>query len=324
MDRGKEEEKKVVKKKFVVKGEGFSFEGFSLKRFLMEFVGSFAIVYFGNWAQIFCDLGKFNLTAVALTVGIVMMIFTWIGNPISGAHYNPVTTLSMIFLKQIGWSTGFIYWVFQLMGGMIAGAIIYIQVPQEMFKSLKRLHGLGLPTPDRRFLGVSIWTEMIATFLLQFTVMALMVDKRAPKDVYAIGIGSMMALGILTIGNISGGGINPARVFGPAVVTGDLSMDILIFIGGPAMGSLIAGFIYREVFIKDKKKKKKVGDTGDEDSDKDDVVEFEDIDEAVTADLAKRDALLDKDGKEVSKEELYKKMFQGKQPLAEKVKTEED
>lgn len=188
-----------------------------------------------------------------MTVGMIYTIFTWIGSHISGAHFNPVTTLSMIFLKKIGWSTGIIYWIFQLLGGMIAGAMIYLQVPPEMFKSLKRLNGLGLPTPDKRYTTESIWTEMIATFFLQFTVMSLHLDKRAPKDVYAIGTGAMMALGILTIGNVSGGGINPARVFGPSIITGDLGNDIFIFIMGPAFGSLLAAFLYKEIFIEKKK-----------------------------------------------------------------------
>lgn len=248
-------------------------EGFNLKRFLMEFAGSFAIVFFGNWAQIFCDLGKSNLVAVALSVGIVVTIFTWIGSNISGAHYNPVTTLSMVFLKKIGWSTAIIYWIFQLLGGMIAGAMIYLQVPPDMFKSLKRLNGLGLPTPDKRFTSESVYTEAVATFFFQFALMSLHLDKRATPDVYAIGIGSMMALGILTIGNISGGGINPARVFGPSVITGDLSADIFIFIGGPAFGSLLAAFLYKEIFIEKKKKKvaqeEEAMDEGSEGSDED-------------------------------------------------------
>ena len=70
------------------------FESFSFKKFLMEFIGSFALVYFGNWAQIFNDIGQSNLTSVALSVGIIVTIFTWIGMDISGAHYNPITTVS--------------------------------------------------------------------------------------------------------------------------------------------------------------------------------------------------------------------------------------
>lgn len=280
--------------KLATTGNNMVFEGFNIKRFLMEFVGSFGIVYFGNWAQIFCDLGQSNLVAVAMTVGFIYTIFTWMGSQISGAHFNPVTTLSMIFLKRIGWSTGIIYWIFQLLGGMIAGAMIYLQVPPEMFKSLKRLNGLGLPTPDKRYTSESVWTEMIATFFFQFAVMSLMLDKRAPKDVYAIGTGSMMALGILTIGNLSGGGINPARVFGPSIITGDLGNDIFIFIVGPVFGSLLAAFLYKEIFIEKKKKNKDDQDISDSDSD-------EEVDDTLAANLILDDAT--EEGEAMSDEE---------------------
>jgi MIP family channel proteins len=314
-DRFKQVNKPVTQKNSI------GFQGFNIKRFLMEFIGSFAIVYFGNWAQIFCDLGKSNLTAVALTVGITMTIFTWIGSHISGAHFNPVTTMSMIFLKRIGWSTGLIYWVFQLLGGMIAGAMIYLQVPPELFKSLKRLNGLGLPTPDKRFTTESIWTEMIATFFFQIAVMSLHLDKRAPKDVYAIGTGAMMTLGILTIGNISGGGINPARVFGPSIITGDLSADIFIFIVGPMLGSLLAAFLYREVFIQ-KKKPRVQDDDGDSDQEIEDDLkkdieddDYEQIEESGAIDVDEQDK--DNGVDKASKSEKLKEMFEGKKPIFE-------
>lgn len=43
----------------------------------------------------------------------------------------------MMTLKTIHWSTGILYWVFQFLGGLVAGAFIYVQVPEEMFASLK-------------------------------------------------------------------------------------------------------------------------------------------------------------------------------------------
>lgn len=315
-------EKDKSKNKVLPPKDTLGFEGFNIKRFLMEFVGSFAIVYFGNWAQIFCDLGKSNLTAVALTVGITMTIFTWIGSHISGAHFNPVTTMSMVFLKKIGWSTAFIYWVFQLLGGMIAGAMIYLQVPPELFKNLKRLNGLGLPTPDKRFTTESIWTEMIATFFFQIAVMSLHLDKRAPKDVYAIGTGAMMTLGILTIGNISGGGINPARVFGPSIITGDLGADIFIFIVGPMLGSLLAAFLYKEVFI-EKKKPKVEDDNGDSDQEIEDDLkndidqeDYDPIEESGVIDADAKEPVLAADDK-TSRADKLKQMFEGKKPIFE-------
>lgn len=222
-------------------------EGFNLKRFLMEFIGTFAIVYFGNWASIFKDLGQGNNVAVALTVGFITTVFTWIGAGISGAHFNPITTMSMIFLKKIGWSTGCIYWVFQILGAIIAGSMIYLQVPPEMLKSLVRNNGLGIPTPDRKYLGEAVWSELMATFFFQLAFIVLLLDKRAPKEVYAIGAGGMMAVGIIISGTVSGGGLNPARVFGPAIITSGLNSDILVHIGGPLAGALIAAFLYKSV-----------------------------------------------------------------------------
>lgn len=238
-----------VQEKVVVNA---ALEGFNIKRFLMEFIGTFAVVYFGNWATIFNDIGQGNNVAVALTVGFITTVFTWIGAGISGAHFNPITTMSMIFLKKIGWSTGCIYWVFQVLGGIIAGSMIYLQVPPEMLKTLMRNNGLGIPTPDRRFVKEAIWSEMMATFFYQFAYIVLLLDKRAPKEVYAIGSGGMMAVGILTIGSVSGGGMNPARVFGPAIITSGLNTDILVYIGGPLAGALIAAFLYKTVYVEKK------------------------------------------------------------------------
>lgn len=70
------------------------FSTFNIQKFLMEFLGSFAIIFFGNWAQIFSDLGSSNQIAVSLVIGLFMTVFTWIGTDVSGAHFNPITTVS--------------------------------------------------------------------------------------------------------------------------------------------------------------------------------------------------------------------------------------
>lgn len=113
------------------------------------------------------------------------------------------------------------------------------------------MNGLGLPRPDQRYLLQSIYAEIVASFFLQFALMSLYLDKRAPKEVNAIGVGGMMALAILTIGNVSGGGMNPARAIGPSIISGNLAFDLLIFVGGPAVGSTIASFFYKEFFLND-------------------------------------------------------------------------
>ena len=79
------------------------FSSFNLQKFLMEFIGSFAIVFFGNWAQIFSDLGLSNQIAVSMTIGLLMAVFTWIGVDVSGAHYNPITTVTIPLTPSSPW-----------------------------------------------------------------------------------------------------------------------------------------------------------------------------------------------------------------------------
>jgi glycerol uptake facilitator-like aquaporin len=94
--------------------------------------------------------------------------------------------------------------------------------------------------------------EITASFFFQFALMSLYLDKRAPKDVNAIGVGGMMALAILTIGPLSGGCMNPARAIGPSIVGGNLTSDFLVFLIGPAIGSTLASFLYKDFFMKEK------------------------------------------------------------------------
>lgn len=93
----KSKEKKTEEDKKKEKDSIFS--AFNLQKFLMEFIGSFAIIYFGNWSQIFSDLGMSNQIAVSIVIGFFMTIFTWIGVDVSGAHYNPITTVKFSFEK---------------------------------------------------------------------------------------------------------------------------------------------------------------------------------------------------------------------------------
>ncbi|KAL4565662.1 hypothetical protein LXL04_029765 [Taraxacum kok-saghyz] len=63
-----------------------------------------------------------------------------------------------------------------------------------------------------------------------------------------IAIGFIVGANILAAGAFSGGSMNPARSFGPAVVNGDLSQNWIYWVG-PLIGGGLAGFIYGDVFI---------------------------------------------------------------------------
>jgi len=101
---------------------------------------------------------------------------------------------------------------------------------------------------------------MVATFFLMLTVMGTAVDKRSPSGFAGMAIGLVAALGIMAIGNLTGGSLNPARTFGPYVASmlfsgQNLWWQFPVYVVGPILGALIAAFLYD--YLGDLKAKKK-------------------------------------------------------------------
>lgn len=106
----------------------------------------------------------------------------------------------------------------------------------------------GLASGVNAFQGV-VW-EIIITFGLVYTVYATAADpkKGSLGTIAPIAIGFIVGANILAAGPFSGGSMNPARSFGPAVVSGNFA-DNWIYWVGPLIGGGLAGLIYGDVFI---------------------------------------------------------------------------
>jgi glycerol uptake facilitator-like aquaporin len=96
--------------------------------------------------------------------------------------------------------------------------------------------------------GQAILCEAIATFFLTFAVFGTAVDPAAPK-VGGFAIGLTLTVSILAIGPLTGGSLNPARSFGPAMVSGVLEGQAIYWIG-PILGAVAAALLYDGLFLR--------------------------------------------------------------------------
>ncbi|KAK4383106.1 UNVERIFIED_CONTAM: Aquaporin TIP4-1 [Sesamum calycinum] len=92
--------------------------------------------------------------------------------------------------------------------------------------------------------------EIVLTFSLLFTVYTTIVD---PKKGIIDGLGPLLTglvvgANIMAGGPFSGASMNPARSFGPALVSGDWT-DHWVYWVGPLIGGGLAGFFYENFFI---------------------------------------------------------------------------
>jgi aquaporin NIP len=102
--------------------------------------------------------------------------------------------------------------------------------------------GLGTTRPsgsEAQAFGV----EVLLTFLLMFVITAVATDSRAVGQAAALAIGATVALDILLGGAVSGGSMNPARSFGPAVVSGELHA-LWIYLTAPLLGAVLGALTY--------------------------------------------------------------------------------
>jgi aquaporin TIP len=92
--------------------------------------------------------------------------------------------------------------------------------------------------------------EIVITFALVYTVYATAADpkKGSLGTIAPIAIGFIVGANILAAGPFSGGSMNPARSFGPAVAAGNFAGNWIYWVG-PLIGGGLAGFIYGDVFI---------------------------------------------------------------------------
>jgi glycerol uptake facilitator-like aquaporin len=94
----------------------------------------------------------------------------------------------------------------------------------------------------------SFFLESLLTAFLMFVIVAVATDTRAVGELAALAIGFTVALDALWGGPISGASMNPARSFGPALVSGAWQ-DHWVYWAGPVMGAAIGALLYQFVRV---------------------------------------------------------------------------
>ncbi len=225
------------------------------KKYLAEFVGTFALVFIASGA-VCADFylrqtgGQgLGLLGISIAFGVVVIAVIYATSYVSGSHVNPAVTISFWITKRMEPNMAIMYIISQIGGAILAGAAL-----KTLYPNAARTVFLGtcMLAP-----GVSIargiLMEFIITFLLVFTIYGTLVDKRASAGFAGVAIGLVALFGVMIGGTISGGAMNPARVFGPALASGQFTHHYVWWIG-PILGGIVAGIVYDQIFAERKGK----------------------------------------------------------------------
>ncbi len=222
---------------------------------LAEFIGTFALVFFGCGAAVVGGMGSgptaVNLLGIASAFGFAIVAMAYGIGPVSGCHVNPAVSFGVFVAGRMSASEMIGYWIAQVLGALVAAGVLYIILSG---KAQGWTGGLGQNGWGPGYLGeynvvAAFVFEVVGTFLFLVTILGV-THPFTPAGFAGLAIGlALVAIHLVGI-NITGTSVNPARSIGPALVgiaaKPERVAQLWLFIIAPLIGAGAAGLLYRE------------------------------------------------------------------------------
>jgi aquaporin Z len=202
------------------------------RRLFSEVLGTFMLVLVAAGGGILHAKGQISLAAAVVAPGLMVMAIILFMGAVSGAHLNPVVSLAFALRRDFPWPRFFGYVLAQLLGATLACLFLL-----AVFGDVEHL-GATLPGP-----GYHNWQALLMEIALTAVLVSVILGTASAAQnvgtIGALGVGGYIALAGLWSAPVSGTSMNPARSFGPALVSGTWS-SYWVYVIGPLTGALIA------------------------------------------------------------------------------------
>jgi len=219
-----------------------------MKKYFAECVGTFVLTLLGCGTAMFlgCNTPAGVVgTAIAFGLSVIAMAYT-IGG-VSGCHINPAITFGVALAGRMSWKDAVGYWCGQVIGAIIAGAILLLLTKVVAAPDLTG--GLGSNgVANAGGVGGALLVEFIATFLFVLVVLGTTDSKVGAGNLAGLAIGLSLILIHLVCINLTGTSVNPARSIGPALFAGGEALkNVWVFIVAPMVGGACAVPVWKAI-----------------------------------------------------------------------------
>lgn len=227
-----------------------------------ELIGTFWLVLGGCGTAVFAAIQMtqaddldiavgVGYLGVAIAFGLTVLTGAYAFGHISGGHFNPAVTIGAAVSGRLPWAKAPLYIVSQVIGGLIAGALIFIVASgKDGFEAAGQMaaNGFGENSPDGYSLLSALIIEIVLTAIFVWVILGA-TDRRAPAGFAPAAIGLTLTLIHLISIPITNTSVNPARSTAVAFFNGDGAPGQLwLFWVAPIVGALVAGALYGPLF----------------------------------------------------------------------------
>ena len=211
-----------------------------IKKCAAEFIGTFALVFFGCGSMILYEINPtaISVDSIPLIFGLVVAVMIYALGNISGAHFNPAVSIAFYKNKNINFQELCYYIPSQVLGAIGASSL------HRFFFGTG--HSFGMTTINRLTISQGFIFEVLISLFLMLTIISVATDKRVSKSVAGLSIGGIIAVCSFVAGPFTGASMNPARSIGPAILANDFN-HIIVYILAPIVGAIIATYTYNNI-----------------------------------------------------------------------------
>jgi aquaporin Z len=210
----------------------FDDPGLEYRRLFSELLGTFMLVLVAAGGGILHGKGQISLAAAVVAPGLMVLAIILFMGAVSGAHLNPAVSLAFAVRGDFPWKRVPGYIIVQLLGATLACLFLL-----AVFGNVEHL-GATLPGP-----GYKDWQALLMEIALTAVLLSVILGTASAAQnvgaLGALGVGGYIALAGLWSAPVSGTSMNPARSFGPALISGDWTA-YWVYLVGPLIGAAIA------------------------------------------------------------------------------------
>lgn len=192
---------------------------------------------------------------VSLAFGLTVVTGAYAFGHISGGHFNPAVTLGVLTARRIEVREAVVYIVSQVIGAVIAAAIIVViangvdgfSVGTGAGESTLAANGFADHSPGGYDWVAALVAEVVLTFFFLLVILGV-TGRGAPAGFAPLAIGLTLTLIHLISIPVTNTSVNPARSTGPAVFVGGWAVEQLwLFWVAPIVGAVLAGLVHQYV-----------------------------------------------------------------------------
>jgi len=221
-----------------------------IKKLTAEGLGTFWLVFGGVGSAVlaagFPELG-IGFVGVALAFGLTVLTGAYVFGPISGGHFNPAVTFGLAVGGRFEWKDLPLYWVAQVVGGLIGAGILYlIASGTEGFAAGGfGANGYDTLSPGGYSMTAVLIIEIVLTAMFLIVILGA-TSKTAPAGFAPIAIGLALTLIHLISIPVSNTSVNPARSLAAAVFAENGAIgQVWLFWLAPLVGAALGALIYK-------------------------------------------------------------------------------